>query len=66
MDRVIKFEKYRQSGVREYWIVDPETRSVSACILDGKRYYLTNYTDEAPVSVLPGCVIDLREVFPET
>jgi len=66
MDRVIKLEKYRQAGVREYWIVDPETRSVEAYVLDGKRYYITVYIDEAPVSVLPGCVIDLKEVFPET
>ena len=66
MDRVIKLEKYRQVGVREYWIVDPELRSVEACILDGNRYYLTVYIDEAPVFVLPGCVIDLKEVFPET
>ena len=66
MDRMIKLEKYRQSGVREYWIVDPEARGVEACVLEGGRYYLTSYTDEAPVNVLPGCVIDLKEVFPET
>jgi len=64
MDRVIKLEKYRQAGVREYWIVDPETCSVEACVLDGERYYLTGYIDEAPVNVLPGCVIDLKKVFP--
>jgi Uma2 family endonuclease len=66
MDRVIKFERYRRAGVREYWIVDPETSGVEACVLDGGRYYLAVYIDEAPVSVLPGCVIDLKEVFPET
>ena len=66
MDRVIKLEKYRQARVREYWIVDPEMRSVEAYVLDGERYYITGYIDEAPVNVLPGCVIDLKEVFPET
>ena len=65
MDRVIKLEKYRQAGVHEYWIVDPEARSVEACVLDGGRYYLTGYIDEAPVNVLPGCVIDLKKVFTE-
>jgi Uma2 family endonuclease len=66
MDRVIKLEKYRQAGVREYWIVDPEARSVEVCVLDGGRYFLTGYIGEAPVGILPGCVIDLTEVFPET
>ena len=65
MDRVIKLEKYRQVGVREYWIVDPEMHSAEVYILDGGRYYAASHIDEAPVGVLPGCVIDLKEVFPE-
>ena len=65
MDRLIKLEKYRQAGVREYWIVDPEARGVEAYVLDSGRYYATGYIDEAPVDVLPGCVIDVKEIFPE-
>ena len=66
MDRLIKLTKYRQAGVREYWIVDPDNRGVEAYVLDGERYYITGYVDEAPVTVLPGCVINLKDVFLET
>jgi len=65
MDRLLKLEKYRHYGVREYWIVDTEALGVEAYILDNGRYYLNAYIDEAPVEVLPGCVIDLKEVFQE-
>lgn len=66
-DRMVKFEKYRKAGVREYWIVDPDTRSVQACILDGGMYYVQMYGDtgSAPVKVLPGCEVDLEGIFAE-
>ncbi|MDR0553310.1 MAG: Uma2 family endonuclease [Treponema sp.] len=65
-DRIVKFRLYQKAGVREYWIVDPETRSVSVHLLSGGNYVTWVYdeTDEASVSILPGCVIPLKEVFP--
>jgi len=30
-DRGVKLERYRLYGVREYWIVDPDNRSVEVC-----------------------------------
>ena len=64
-DRVYKFRKYQKAGVREYWIVDPETKSVQVCILENDRYVMTVYdeTEKALVSVLDGCEIDLQAVF---
>ncbi|GHT57954.1 hypothetical protein FACS1894109_11220 [Spirochaetia bacterium] len=64
-DKVIKFNKYQEAGVREYWIVDPDTQSVQACVLENGRYILSSYDDTgtAPITALPGCVIDLRTVF---
>jgi Uma2 family endonuclease len=66
-DRLVKYRKYQQAGVREYWVVDPETKSVQACILENGRYMVTMYdsTETAPVSVLPGCAVDLAAVFAE-
>jgi len=66
-DRMIKFQKYQQAGVREYWIVDPDTKTVQVCILEGGRYFTSVHadTDTAPVTVLPGCTINLYEVFAE-
>jgi len=66
-DRIYKFRKYQKAGVREYWIVDSETKSVQVCILENDRYVMSVYdeTDKAPVSVLEGCEVDLKAVFAE-
>ena len=64
-DRVYKLRKYEMAGVREYWIVDPETSSVQVFILENGRYVVSGYdeTEKAPVSILEGCEIDLQAVF---
>jgi Uma2 family endonuclease len=64
-DKVRKFNHYQKAGIREYWIVEPESRTVLVCILGDGQYVLKTYDDTgvAPVTVLPGCEIDLREVF---
>jgi Uma2 family endonuclease len=64
-DRVLKFRKYLEAGVREYWIVSPEEQTVEAYILDAGRYITKTYdqTDDVPVTVLPGCTIALPPVF---
>jgi Uma2 family endonuclease len=65
-DRIVKFRKYLAAGVREYWVVDPGQKTVEVHILNSGQYVTTVYdaADEAPVSVLPGCSIKLRDVFP--
>jgi Uma2 family endonuclease len=64
-DKIIKLETYRRAGVREYWIVEPETKTVQICVLRDGLYFVKGYTDAdiAPVGVLPGCEINLQEVF---
>jgi Uma2 family endonuclease len=66
MDKVTKHKKYREAGVREYWIVDPEDETVSVNILDGGRYKSTVYfpEDTIPVHVLLSCEINLADIFP--
>ena len=66
-DKNLKFKKYLEAGVREYWIADPDSKTISAHILDNGRYYVTSYAeaDTAPVQVLEGCEIDLAKVFAE-
>jgi Uma2 family endonuclease len=60
-DKIVKFHKYLAAGVREYWIVDPEERIIQVHILKNGHYTIDMYdeTDKVPVTVLPGCVIDL-------
>ena len=64
-DRVIKFNKYLQAGVREYWIVEPDSKSVSVHLLENGRYYTTGFSDADVIQphVLEGCTINLQEVF---
>ena len=66
-DQMVKFRLYQKAGVREYWIVDGENRVLYVHILENGNYVTTVYdeTEEVPVSVLPGCIIPLKEVFPE-
>jgi Uma2 family endonuclease len=66
-DKIRKYDKYREAGVREYWIVDPDKNTLQANILLDGRYKAKMYseTDIAPVSVLEGCTVNLAEVFAE-
>jgi len=68
-DRLIKMGLYQRAGVREYWIVDPEYKSVQVFTLDGggslKIHEDYGQEDVARVNVLDGCFIDLRKVFHE-
>jgi Uma2 family endonuclease len=64
-DMLVKFRKYLQAGVREYWIIDPEAKTAHVCVLEDGEYRVAVYdeTQTAPVSVLPGCFIDLKDIF---
>ena len=67
LDKHKKLQLYRKAGVREYWIVDLDTKTVSVHILKEGEYVISTYgeTDTAPVHVLDGLSIDLPEVFEE-
>lgn len=68
-DRLVKLGLYQRAGVREYWIVDPEYKSVQVFTLDGSSslriFEDYGQEDVARVNVLEGCFIDLSKVFPE-
>lgn len=67
MDRLTKFWAYEKAGVKEYWIVAPDTKIVSVFILqDNNRYgrpELYTETDNVIVAIFPDLVIDLSKVF---
>ena len=66
-DRLTKFNKYLQAGIREYWIVDPKDKIVTVNILEDGKYNSTVYeeTDIILVHVLTACRISLPDVFVE-
>ena len=66
-DRLVKMQLYQRVGVREYWIVDPDAKTVQAFILEDGRYTGKTYAgnEKMPVHVLPGLEIDLADVFAE-
>ena len=66
-DKLVKFQLYQKTGVREYWIIDPETKTLQVCILENGKYVTSMYGDTGavPVHVLEGCAINLQDVFEE-
>lgn len=65
-DLLVKLNLYQQAGVREYWVVSPEDKTVHVFLLDGgalKLCKVYNASDIAKVNVLDGCFIELSKVF---
>ena len=62
-----KYELYEKSGVKEYWIVHPNDKTLSVFLLDDNGKYVPTkpltYGDMVGSSVLKGFELDLNEVF---
>jgi Uma2 family endonuclease len=60
-----KFELYREAGVCEYWIVDPENNRLTVYRFHNGKILIDTYgsTDTVPVGILPGLDILLEQVF---
>ena len=66
-DLVTKERLYKQYGVKEYWTIDPDHKTVTVRILHGNLGYLIHTYDEqetaVPVKALDGCTINLTDVL---
>ena len=67
-DLLVKLNLYQKAGVREYWVVSPEQKTVQVFLHNGSSLQLQEVygpKDIAKVNVLDGCFIELGKVFPE-
>jgi Uma2 family endonuclease len=65
-DRVTKAELYARYGVRHYWIVDPEARTLEMYEPEGGQYRLVATHEGATMartSLFPDLEIDLGRVW---
>lgn len=64
-DMILKLYKYEKAGVREYWTVDPEHRTVTVHFFDTDHYDPLRYSfhDQIPVQLSEGkCTIDFSRI----
>jgi Uma2 family endonuclease len=54
-DREEKLGEYAAFGIRWYWIVDPERRTVEIHALDGGSYVLAVEGSAGVIESVPGC-----------
>lgn len=65
-DHVDKRADYAAAGISEYWIVDPQQKTIEVLALDGQAYVthgLFREGDEASSKLLDGLAIDVSATF---
>ncbi len=65
-DYEFKLAEYAETGIAEYWIVDPELRVIQVHCLDGDRYALHgefHEGDRATSTILSGLEVDVTAMF---
>jgi Uma2 family endonuclease len=67
-DRIVKRDLYAQNGVREYWIVDPEAKTVEVFTLRDSRYEPNGYFESNDILASPllsGFQLAMPDLFAE-
>ncbi|RZK16481.1 MAG: Uma2 family endonuclease [Hymenobacter sp.] len=67
-DTKTKFDLYEESGVREYWIVYPGLKTITAYMLENAEYQLAGeYIEPGPMpaATQPGLMVEWSEIFDE-
>jgi Uma2 family endonuclease len=61
-----KFKTYERHGVREYWIVDPESKSISVYENQGAKFVLTQEVEEkgkVTSKILSGFELEVETIW---
>jgi len=62
-DIFIKLYKYKNAGVREYWMVDPDKKVVMVWCFEKEDYAVYSFRDQIPVGIYDGeLVIDFAVI----
>ena len=65
-DGVRKLNKYKNAGVRECWLVDPELEQVMVYVFENGTFNTYTFEDTVPVYISGGeCRIDFQEIEDE-
>ena len=67
-DRLIKYRLYQKAGVKEYWIIDPDTRVTLVHTLEDGQYAspaIYNSSATVYLTIAEDCPVDLSEIFPD-
>ena len=65
-DRIEKRDLYEQHGVKEYWLIDPESETVEVFYLEASRYVLAARrarSETAASRLLPGFQVPVDDLF---
>jgi len=62
-DREIKMKLYLQSGIREYWIVDPMKEVIEQYELKNDAYELIEHDGIVSLTILDGVSVDTSELW---
>ena len=65
-DRIEKRDLYEQYGVQEYWIIDPEPKTVEVLFLERSRYELVTRAGPGQLAqsrLLPGFKVEVDPLF---
>ena len=64
-DLNLKLRKYREAGIREYWVILPEQKYVNVYVFaQGPDPSIYTFDEKVPVSIWEGkCKVDMKQIY---